>query len=180
MPSPFSCNPVIREWLWKKNQIKKKKTREEDFPFDISQTREKFKKCINICREAAMKIKTKSGIQRFQEEENYHLYHRCIVANLNKQSNQVMLSSLKPQSLQMNLLRIVRPMIVTQRASVKVFSFQFTKPLKGKENTQSRKIWFLKFVRTWTTSEMNSTKEPIQLLREDSEREAKVTRCFLS
>ena len=24
MPSPFPCNPIIREWLWKKTQIKKK------------------------------------------------------------------------------------------------------------------------------------------------------------
>ena len=50
---------------------KRCKTREEDFLFNISQTREKFKRCINICREAAMKIKTKSGIQRIREEKNY-------------------------------------------------------------------------------------------------------------
>ena len=49
-------------------------TREEDFPFDISQTREKFRRCINICREAAMKIKKKSGIQRFQEEKSYGIW----------------------------------------------------------------------------------------------------------
>ena len=24
MPSPFPCSPVIREWLWKKNQREKK------------------------------------------------------------------------------------------------------------------------------------------------------------
>ena len=45
------------------------KTREEDFPFNISQTREKFKRCFNACCEAAIEIKTKSGIQRFQEEK---------------------------------------------------------------------------------------------------------------
>ena len=49
-------------------------TREEDFPFDISQTREKFKWYINIFREAAMKTKGKSGIQRFQEEINYGIW----------------------------------------------------------------------------------------------------------
>ena len=57
------------------NEMKERcKTREEDFPFNISQTREKFKRCINICREAATKIKTKSGIQRFQEEKNYGIW----------------------------------------------------------------------------------------------------------
>ena len=25
MPSPFPCSPVIREWLWKKTKIEKKK-----------------------------------------------------------------------------------------------------------------------------------------------------------
>ena len=50
------------------------KTREEDFPFDISQTREKFKRRVNIFREASIKIKTKSGIQRFQEEKNYGIW----------------------------------------------------------------------------------------------------------
>ena len=50
------------------------KTREEDFPFDISQTREKIKRYVNKFREASMKIKTKSGIQRFQEEKNYGIW----------------------------------------------------------------------------------------------------------
>ena len=53
------------------NKMKERcKTREENFPFDITKTREKLKKCINICLEAAMKIKTKSGIQKFQVEKN--------------------------------------------------------------------------------------------------------------
>ena len=50
------------------------RTREEDFPFNISQTREKFQRYINIFREAAMKIKTKSCIQSFQEEKNYGVW----------------------------------------------------------------------------------------------------------
>ena len=40
------------------NEMKQRcDTREEDLSFNISQTWEKFKRCINICREAAMKIK---------------------------------------------------------------------------------------------------------------------------
>ena len=57
------------------NKMKERyKTREEDFPFDISQTREKFKRSINICRETAMKIKKMSGIQRFQVEKSYGIW----------------------------------------------------------------------------------------------------------
>ena len=57
------------------------------------------------------------------------------------------LSRQNPQSLQINLVKVVPPMIPTQKASLSVLSFQFMKPAKGKENTQSLKIWFM---RLWT------------------------------
>ena len=57
------------------NKMKERcKTRGEDFPFNISQTQEEFKRCINICHEAVMKIKTKSGIQRFQKKKYYEIW----------------------------------------------------------------------------------------------------------
>ena len=34
------------------------------FPFDVRQIQEKFQRYINRCCEAAIKIKTKSGIQK--------------------------------------------------------------------------------------------------------------------
>lgn len=43
--------------------------RGEEFPFNVAQTRQKFKRCINICRDAVMKVKTSSGIKRFQEDK---------------------------------------------------------------------------------------------------------------
>ena len=36
--------------------------RDEVFEYDSKPTREKFKRCIGICKDAAMKIKTASGI----------------------------------------------------------------------------------------------------------------------
>ena len=57
------------------NKMKERcKTRGEDFAFNISQTQEEFKRCINICHEVAMKMKTKSGIQRFQKKEYYGIW----------------------------------------------------------------------------------------------------------
>ena len=41
------------------------------FEYDVKQTREKFKPCIGIFKDAAMKIKTASGITRFQEDKEY-------------------------------------------------------------------------------------------------------------
>ena len=40
-----------------------------EFVFSVKQTRDKFKRCIGTCRNAAMKIKKESGIKRFQEEK---------------------------------------------------------------------------------------------------------------
>ena len=41
------------------------------FEYEVKQTREKFKRCIVICKDAAMKIKTASGITWFQEYKEY-------------------------------------------------------------------------------------------------------------
>ena len=42
--------------------------RGENLAFSINQVRTKFKKCISICKKAALTIKTSTGIKRFQEE----------------------------------------------------------------------------------------------------------------
>ena len=41
------------------------------FMFSISQMRTKFKKCISECKNAAMAIKTATGIKRFQDSQGY-------------------------------------------------------------------------------------------------------------
>ena len=46
-------------------------SRKEDFPYDIAQTREKFKRCISECKKVALTVKTASGIKRFQDENGY-------------------------------------------------------------------------------------------------------------
>ena len=45
--------------------------RGEVFPFDTNQTRQKFRRCVVACTAAALKIKTSSGIKRFQESKDY-------------------------------------------------------------------------------------------------------------
>ena len=45
------------------------KERKEDCTFNVAQTRQKFKRCVTICRNAVMKVKTSSGIKRFQENK---------------------------------------------------------------------------------------------------------------
>ena len=45
--------------------------RDEMFEYNAKQTREKFKYCIGICKDATMKIKTGSAITQFQENKEY-------------------------------------------------------------------------------------------------------------
>ena len=45
--------------------------RGEEFPYDVGQTRQKFRRCVQACRAAALKTKTSSGIKRFQESKDY-------------------------------------------------------------------------------------------------------------
>ena len=47
------------------------KQRNEEFTYDVAQTREKFKRCISHCKEAALTMKTASGIKRFQEDKGF-------------------------------------------------------------------------------------------------------------
>ena len=54
------------------NELKDRcKQRDSIFTYDLNQSRQKLKRCVSICREAALKIKTASGIQRFQDEKEY-------------------------------------------------------------------------------------------------------------
>ena len=43
--------------------------REAEFKFNISQMRTRFKKCVSDCKNAALTIKTATGIRRFQEDQ---------------------------------------------------------------------------------------------------------------
>ena len=43
---------------------KKLEERGEEFNFDTQQTRSKFKRCVSLCKKAALTIKTASGIKR--------------------------------------------------------------------------------------------------------------------
>ena len=56
--------------------------RGEQFPFNVQQTRQKFKRCNNICRDAAMKIKTSSGIKHFQQDKERESWFGKLLAIL--------------------------------------------------------------------------------------------------
>ena len=52
-----------REYYVKIIELKQRcEERNEEFPYDIAQTREKFKHCISHCKEAALTIKIASRI----------------------------------------------------------------------------------------------------------------------
>ena len=54
------------------NKLKERANeRGDQITFTIQQIRTKFKRCVSDCKQAAMTIKTATGIQRFQDEKGY-------------------------------------------------------------------------------------------------------------
>ena len=75
-------------------ELKKRfEQRDEEFTYNAPQTRSKFKRCVSICRKAALTIKTASGIKRFQEEKEFgfknfaKLFVPWTIANPSNRSN---------------------------------------------------------------------------------------------
>ena len=55
--------------------------RGEKLPFNVEHTREKFKRCINVCRDAVMKVKTSSEIKHFLQDKKIGSWFVVEVAN---------------------------------------------------------------------------------------------------
>ena len=72
--------------------------RDEVFEYDVKQTREKFKRCIGICKDAAMKIKTASGITRFQEDKEYGAWFNQLFNVMKSTANCQPEQSIEPDS----------------------------------------------------------------------------------
>ena len=53
--------------------------RDEKVPFTVQQLRSKFKKCVGTCKQAALTIKSASGIKRFQEDKGFGQWFNCLV-----------------------------------------------------------------------------------------------------
>ena len=53
--------------------------RGETFSYDVSQTREQFKRCMSECKNASLTMKTASGIKRFQENKGYGKWFNCLL-----------------------------------------------------------------------------------------------------
>ena len=68
------------------------------FEYDVKQTREKFKRCIGICKDAAMKIKTASGISRFQEDKEYGTWFNKLFNVMETTANFQPEQSIQPDS----------------------------------------------------------------------------------
>ena len=84
--------------------------RDEVFEYDVKHTREKFKRCIGICKDAAMKIKTASGITRFQEDEENgtwfnKLFEKQTLSNLQLTVSQSNLYSQTPRTMVAAVIR---------------------------------------------------------------------------
>ena len=70
----------------------------EVFEYDVKQTRETFKRCIGICKDTAMKIKTASGDTRFQEDKEYGTWFNKLFNVMKSTANCQPEQSIEPDS----------------------------------------------------------------------------------
>ena len=68
------------------------------FEYDVKQTRKKFKRCIGICKDAAMKIKTASGMRHFQEDKEYGTWFNQLFNVMRSTANCQPEQSIEPDS----------------------------------------------------------------------------------
>ena len=61
--------------------------RGEKFPFNVAKILQKFKRCINICRDAVMKVKTSSGIKHFQEDKELGIWFGKLLPIISSMDN---------------------------------------------------------------------------------------------
>ena len=76
--------------------------RNEDFCFDVTQTRQKFKRCVTLCRNAVMKVKTASGIKRFQEDKELGNWFGKLLPLISSMENCQPQQSIEPGQSQMD------------------------------------------------------------------------------
>ena len=76
--------------------------RSEDFCFDVTQTRLKFKRCVTLCRNAVMKVKTASGIKRFQEDKKLGNWFGKLLPLISSMKNCQPQQSIEPGQSQMD------------------------------------------------------------------------------
>ena len=61
--------------------------RGEKFPFNVTKTPQKFKRCINICRDAVMKVKTSSGMKHFQQDKELEIWFGKLLPIISSMDN---------------------------------------------------------------------------------------------
>ena len=76
--------------------------RNEEFCFDVTQTRQKFKRCVTLCRNAVMKVKTASGIKRFQEDKELGNWFGKLLSLISSMENCQPQQSIEPGHSQMD------------------------------------------------------------------------------
>ena len=61
--------------------------RGEKFPFNVAKTPQKFKRFINIFRDAVIKVKTSSGIKHFQENKELGIWFGKLLPIISSMDN---------------------------------------------------------------------------------------------
>ena len=165
--------------------------RNEVFEYDVKQTRNKFKRCVNACRQALLKVKTASGIKRFQESKDFGNWFQKLVSVVRSQDYCQPSQHLEPSvagkddKSEENKLEDT-PCTSNSARNTSGKRKLFT-PIHETSRKKSKKVVAENILSeiSNTVSEIKSsieniqTKELLEFLKEDSERQARQDDMFL-
>ena len=163
----------VRNAVYISNVLKELKDRhpDEEIGYDINQTRTKIKRCLKTCRDAAMKIKTASGITRFQEERNLGTWFQKLMP--------VVMAAPNSQPEQAVELETAENDEVVEDTYVPI---KRSKTSKNSllESSLKRICTAVDSLTEHLENETNQTEKMIKLIKEDAERQEKRDEQFLA
>ena len=180
----FTNSKNVRNSQWYADVITELKARNPEFNFSIKQTREKFKRCVTKCRTAAMIIKTKSGIKRFQEDKGYGTWFSCLYPVISTMDHCQPEQAIEPGHMPVPADGIDTIVEAVEEPAVGSSTKTTFVPIHETSKRKKRKADKIgetmdKMV-TLIEEESSRSKEIIKLMKTESERQEKMDMEFLS
>ena len=147
------------------------KERRGDIAFNVTQTRTKIKRCVKICRDTLMKVKTASGIERFQDDKNLGTWFKDLLPVIMEAPNA------QPD-------QAVEPAVAgSSRDDTDSGFIPRKRPQSGRMSVESSMAKIQKTIDSLTErldADSKHSEELLKLIKEDSEKQEQRNNAFLA
>ena len=139
--------------------------RGEEIEFTVAQLRNKFKKCVSECKQAALTQKTATGIKRFQEERGFGNWFNALYSLVKSRDSCKPELALEPSSLDQQSTEVTQEDNNKDRLFVPVKKKPKLKPIEKLSETAVEAMNVVK-----ETIKNDPTKDLIAFMREEMDK----------